>query len=205
MYTSLISASASLHSHLSAALGSFVESAANLQQLTQQSRWQAGDILWVDADNQNHALLMQLCRGQFGPVRVIVMSGVPDDGLAVSWLGAGAAAYIHAFSSPDLLRQVLAVVQSGGVWIGAGLMQQLCSRFGQLTSPAAVQALPSQITLREKEVIEQLRLGKSNKEIARELDITERTVKSHLTAIFTKLQVADRVQLLLKLSAGLSA
>ena len=202
MYTSLISASTSLHSHLSAALGTFVESAANLQSLTQQSRWQAGDILWIDADNQDHVLLLQLCRGQFGPVRVIVMTGSPNDSLAVSWLGAGAAAYIHAFSSPDLLRQVLAVVQSGGMWIGAGLMQQLCSRFGQLTTPAAVQALPAQITLREKEVIEQLRLGKSNKEIARELDITERTVKSHLTAIFAKLEVADRVQLLLKLSAG---
>lgn len=205
MYTSLVSASASLHSHLSAALGTFVESAANLQQLAGQLRWQAGDILWIDADNQDHVVLAQLCRGQFGPVRVIVMTGMPDDSMAVSWLGAGAAAYVHAYSSPDLLRQVLAVVQSGGVWVGAGLMQQLCSRFGQLTTPAAIDALPAQITLREKEVIEQLRLGKSNKEIARELDITERTVKSHLTAIFTKLQVADRVQLLLKLSVAAKA
>lgn len=196
----LISSSASLHSHLADALGRMMESAVNLAASVAASRWQHGDVLWLDADNQPHALIERLCRGEFGAARIIVMSGVPDDASAVRWLGAGAAGYVHAFSAPETLRQTLAVVESGGVWIGVGLMQQLCARFGQIGAHANEPHYPDCLTMREKEVVGQLRLGKSNKQIAKDLDITERTVKAHLSAIFGKLQVPDRVQLLLKLS-----
>lgn len=205
MYTLLVSSSPSLQAHLSGALSSFVETVVNIEPLLSGSRLQAGDIVWIDADNQDHAYIESMCRGQFGAARVIVLSGVPDDRSAVRWLGCGAAGFVHAFSSPATLRQTLTVVESGGVWIGVGLMQQLCSRFGQLSGSEQEQSYPDELTLREKEVVGQLQLGKNNKQIAKELNITERTVKAHLSAIFIKLQVTDRVQLLLKLATGLKA
>lgn len=200
MFSLLLTSSQSLRNHLTEALGCFVEVVASLDHLPGKYALQAGDILWVDADEQDRASLQALCRGELGRVKVIILSMKPADAEAVAWLGHGAVAYLHGYAQAETLRQALTVVQSGGIWVGSSLMQQLCERFGALSQPAADQAV--ELTQREKEVIAQLRLGASNKLIARELDISERTVKAHLTAIFGKFGVHDRVQLLLKLAAA---
>ncbi|MFN4238883.1 MAG: response regulator transcription factor [Vogesella sp.] len=198
MYTLLISSSFSLRDHLSHALGSFIEYHDSLWRFATESKINSGDLVWVDADNQDPELIGRLCRGDFGTARVIVLSSTPSDAAAVDWLGRGAAGYLHAFSLPETLRQTAAVVESGGLWVGVGLMQQLCARFGQLAKPE--HALLSQLTEREREVVQYLKTGMSNKSIAKQMDISERTVKAHLTAIFAKFDVSDRIQLLLKLA-----
>jgi DNA-binding NarL/FixJ family response regulator len=199
MYTLLVSSSTSLQEHLATALGSFIEVQPSLWDLPGTARFYPGDMIWVDADNQDPDLLLRLCKGDFGAARVIVLSSTPDDSAAVDWLGHGAAGYLHAFSIPETLRQAMAVVESGGLWVGAGLMQQLCARFGQIAK--SQHALMAQLTDREREVVHFLKMGMSNKSIAKQMDISERTVKAHLTAIFTKFDVSDRIQLLLKLAA----
>ena len=57
------------------------------------------------------------------------------------------------------------------------------------------------LTLREREIAELIGNGESNKQIARQLSITERTVKAHLTGIFRKLGIADRLGLALRVTA----
>lgn len=198
MYTLLISSSISLKDHLSEALGSFIECHDSLWDIPAKAKINSGDLVWVDADNQDPELIGRLCRGDFGTARVIVMSSTPSDAAAVGWLGRGAAGYLHAFSAPEVLRQTAAVVESGGLWVGVGLMQQLCARFGQLAKPQ--NELLNQLTEREREVVQYLKTGMSNKSIAKQMDISERTVKAHLTAIFAKFDVSDRIQLLLKLA-----
>lgn len=198
MYTLLISSSISLQEHLSEALGSFIEVHNSLWRFATESRLNAGDLVWVDVDNQDPELIARLCRGDFGLVRVIVMSSMPTDAAAVEWLGRGAAGYLHAFAAPDTLRQTMSVVAAGGLWVGVGLMQQLCARFGQLSKPE--HPLLANLTEREREVVQYLKTGMSNKSIAKQMDISERTVKAHLTAIFGKFDVTDRIQLLLKLA-----
>jgi len=199
MYTLLISSSISLKDHLSEALGSFIECHDSLWDIPAKAKINSGDLIWVDADNQDPELIGRLCRGDFGMARVIVLSSTPTDAAAVAWLGRGAAGYLHAFSAPEVLRQTAAVVESGGLWVGVGLMQQLCARFGQLAKPQ--NELLQQLTEREREVVQYLKTGMSNKSIAKQMDISERTVKAHLTAIFAKFDVSDRIQLLLKLAA----
>lgn len=199
MYTLLISSSISLKDHLSEALGSFIECHDSLWDIPANAKINSGDLIWVDADNQDPELIGRLCRGDFGMARVIVLSSTPTDAAAVAWLGRGAAGYLHAFSAPEVLRQTAAVVESGGLWVGVGLMQQLCARFGQLAKPQ--NELLQQLTEREREVVQYLKTGMSNKSIAKQMDISERTVKAHLTAIFAKFDVSDRIQLLLKLAA----
>lgn len=198
MPTLLITSSPSLQQHLQSALDRELEVYHSLSALAEQSQRCAQGVVWVDADNQDEELLQRLCRGDFGRARVIVLSSTPSDREAVQWLGAGAAGFLHAFSQPETLRQAGAVAAADGIWVGVGLMQQLCARFGQLAR--ADSPLLEQLTEREREVVVHLREGKSNKQIARDMDISERTVKAHLTAIFGKLGVPDRVQLLLKLS-----
>lgn len=143
------------------------------------------------------ALADQLCRHY----RVLALSSVPSDEEGMSWLQSGAAGYAHAFSTPDLLQQVVETVQAGGTWVGRSIMQQLCSRVGRLVAPSsATQFRERKLSEREIEVVEALSQGLSNKAIARQLDISERTVKAHLTSVFHKFGVEDRLQLLLKLS-----
>ncbi|GHD79298.1 LuxR C-terminal-related transcriptional regulator [Vogesella fluminis] len=198
MPTLLITSSPSLQQHLQAALDRELEVYDSLSALAEQPQRGVQGVVWVDVDNQDEALLARLCRGDFGRARVIVLSSTPSDRQAVQWLGAGAAGFLHAFSQPATLRQADAVVAADGIWIGIGLMQQLCARFGQVARTDS--PLLAQLTERERDVVGHLREGKSNKQIARDMDISERTVKAHLTAIFGKLGVPDRVQLLLKLS-----
>ena len=194
----LITSSPSLQQHLQSALDRELEVYDSLSALADMPLGSVQGVVWVDADNQDAALLLRLCRGDFGRARVIVLSSTPSDHQAVHWLGAGAAGFLHAFSQPETLQQAGAVAAADGIWVGVGLMQQLCARFGQLAHTDS--PLLAQLTEREREVVGHLREGKSNKQIARDMDISERTVKAHLTAIFGKLGVPDRVQLLLKLS-----
>jgi DNA-binding NarL/FixJ family response regulator len=90
------------------------------------------------------------------------------------------------------------VVLQGGLWIGESLMQRLLQGTARIPMPAPVGA-PSDwaalLTEREREVALAVAEGASNKEVARRLSITERTVKAHAGAIFEKLGVRDRLQL----------
>ncbi|UTH75981.1 response regulator transcription factor [Chromobacterium sp. IIBBL 290-4] len=157
-------------------------------------------MLWLDlaslTPEQRGADWAGLCRHY----RVLALTSMPDDAEGMRWLQLGAAGYAHAYDGEAVLRQVAATVEAGGTWLGRSLLLQLCQRFGSLVPDAAQADWRRQVSPREAEVITTLKKGYSNKEIARELDITERTVKAHLSAIFQKFNVEDRLQLLLKLT-----
>ncbi len=138
----------------------------------------------------------RLCR----QARVIALASLPDNEEGLRWLQAGAVGYAHAYLDAASLGQILATVEAGGSWIGQSLMQYFCSRFGSLVPVAEVAPWRDQVSGREAEVIEALCRGLSNKEIARELNITERTVKAHLASLFNKFSVHDRLQLIIRLT-----
>ncbi|MGC0153395.1 response regulator transcription factor [Chromobacterium vaccinii] len=156
--------------------------------------------LWLDLASLNaaerNADWPRLCQCY----RVVALSSAPNDAEGMRWLQLGAAGYAHAYAGADELRQIAASVDAGGTWLGRSLLLQLCRRFGALVPPDEHADWRERVSSREAEVIAILKQGRSNKEIARELDITERTVKAHLTAIFQKFGVEDRLQLLLKLT-----
>ncbi|WP_238582292.1 LuxR C-terminal-related transcriptional regulator [Cellvibrio sp. OA-2007] len=138
--------------------------------------------------------------------RVIAMTAIESPQEARRALEAGASGYVHYLAIPQVLEQVAQVVAAGGMWLGADLMRQLVLATARiLPAVETPQADLSQLTSREKAVAELVAAGNSNKEVARELDITERTVKAHLSAVFAKLQVRDRLQLVLVLSNNTGA
>jgi two-component system nitrate/nitrite response regulator NarL len=112
--------------------------------------------------------------------------------------------------SPELgeeqVRRILDIIEDGGVWISNAalpqLLQRLRSKTGAVTAtPASAVAVSSvnlsELTQREREIAHMVASGDSNKVIARKLNITDRTVKAHLTTVFQKLNVRDRLQLAL--------
>lgn len=132
--------------------------------------------------------------------KVIAMTRAEDATQAKQAIAAGANGYVHYLAVPSLLQQVEQVVELGGVWVGAELMRQLMlANTSAQQQPLAPSLKLDILTPREQAVAEAVVTGHNNKEVARMLDITERTVKAHLSAIFEKLGVRDRLQLVLEL------
>lgn len=134
-------------------------------------------------------------------VRVVAASSSPQDAEAMTALDAGCAAYCHAYSDAPTLRQVREVVDAGHVWIGKALMQRLLRNVSQVapaTRSASGPAWSESLTQREVEVAILAANGASNLAIAQQCQISERTVKAHLSAIFGKLTITDRLQLALR-------
>jgi DNA-binding NarL/FixJ family response regulator len=135
---------------------------------------------------------------------VVVLADQPSEDGALEALGAGASGYCNGHAATDVLLQVAGVVGNGGLWIGQSLMQRFLTATARL-----LQAVPEtqagtlwreRLTEREQEVARLLATGASNKEIARQLDITERTAKAHISAMLEKLGARDRLQLSLILN-----
>jgi two-component system nitrate/nitrite response regulator NarL len=137
---------------------------------------------------------------------VVLLSLQPDDGEALAAFELGARAYAHALATPAMLREVDAVVAHGGLWVGPALMARLLRALSARPSLVApkIDVLDG-LSARERSVAEAVAEGLSNKEIALRLALTERTVKAHLAAVFDKLGVRDRLQLVVRIGASLRA
>ncbi len=140
----------------------------------------------------------------FQNVKIVVLANSPNQAEALHALSLGAVGYCHAYSAPELLKEVKTVISHGGIWLGQELLQRLIQVSTKLVTnkPEYVESLLLQLTKREKDVAIEAAKGLSNKEIARILDITERTVKAHLSSTFERLAVKDRLQLALILNSN---
>jgi two-component system, NarL family, nitrate/nitrite response regulator NarL len=127
----------------------------------------------------------------------LAFSTVPTDNEGLQLLKTGARAYCNRYIAPRLLTTISTLVASGEVWLGASIMEQLIKR---IESPASGQSPNNplnNLTEREREIALLVAEGDNNKNIAGKLDISERTVKAHLTSIFHKTESKDRLQLAL--------
>jgi DNA-binding NarL/FixJ family response regulator len=135
--------------------------------------------------------------------RTIVLSTMPSGAEGSAMLKAGARGYCHRVVEPALLRKAVEVVQQGEIWAGRALtsqlLEELAARIQQSERNASVRAAErlQRLTPREREIALLVGGGASNKEIGTKLGVTERTVKAHLTAVFRKLRVSDRLRLAL--------
>jgi DNA-binding NarL/FixJ family response regulator len=138
---------------------------------------------------------------QIRKLRIIAASSNPTDNEAITALDAGCVGYCHAYSDSATLIQVAQVTKAGHIWIGTNLMQQLIQSANRVAKPPAVIAnngWQKTLTAREREIAKFAANGDSNLQIAKSCDISERTVKAHMSAVFDKLDITDRLQLALK-------
>ena len=161
------------------------------------------DVLWLrlDATLPASAQISAL-EAVAGAATLIVLSDTPDDDEAMAVFSLSARGYANSHAAAQTLKQIAKVVDQGGLWIGESLMQRLLAGMHGLSAPARpAQAAEHKLTGRELEVAKAIATGASNKEVARQLSITERTVKAHVSGLFAKLAVSDRLQLALKMRA----
>jgi len=135
--------------------------------------------------------------------RIIVLSDSPDEREGIAILKAGARGYCPRDIDGPLLEKATDVVLKGEIWVGRKLIPHLLEELTALTeqrrreAPTRADERLARVTPRERQIVDLLSAGASNKEIARRLNVTERTVKAHLTAIFRKLGLSGRLQLAL--------
>lgn len=139
-----------------------------------------------------------------GGFPVVVLSDEPDETLVMQALAAGAAGCCNSRAAPEVLRQVALVVSNGGLWVGQSLLQRLVGSasksLGQRQNEAKNERWGDKLSERERQVARLVASGSSNREVADQLHISERTVKAHMSAIFEKLGLRDRLQLSLKIN-----
>jgi len=160
-------------------------------------------LVWIDLSLKdipawNHADWQRVLKNP--KLKVIATSSNPQDDEAIEALDTGCAGYCHAYADHQTLLQVKQVVQVGQVWIGATLMQRLIRNAGHVAhmAPTADTNWRADLTDREHEVAVLAANGASNQRIAIDCKITERTVKAHLSSVFSKLNITDRLQLALR-------
>ena len=117
---------------------------------------------------------------------IVVVSAVGDPKIMQDVIMSGASAFIPKSAPSQVLINALRVILAGGTYMPTGIVAALRNADGD---PGH-----SELTLRQRRVLELLSTGLSNKRIARALDISEITVKAHVSAIFRKLGVTNRMQ-----------
>jgi DNA-binding NarL/FixJ family response regulator len=125
---------------------------------------------------------------------IIILTMYPQDEYVVEALKAGAKAYILKDTRSKELLQVIKAVHKGQAVIDPQMTTRLLDELRQISSEQEQPPVPQTLTERERRILTLLAGGASNKDIAVDLDLSERTVKNYLSIIFQKLQVNNRTE-----------
>jgi DNA-binding NarL/FixJ family response regulator len=143
-----------------------------------------GDGIWVTAQLRAAAL----------PTRVLILTMSDDDESVFAALRAGASGYTVKGAGPDEVVAAVRAVARGEAVFGTGVATRMLQHFSRT---AAAAPFP-QLTEREHEVLGLLARGFDNPAIARRLSVSGKTVRNHVSAVITKLQVPDRTAAVLR-------
>ncbi len=161
-------------------------------------------LVWCSLETGSHIEEVVALVNQHSSMPKVVMRDEPSDDEVLTAIATGALAYCNSRAAPEVLQQIALVLENGGLWVGQSLLRQLVGGANRILSSRQntekCDDWRKNLSERETEVALEIVTGASNKEIADHLGISERTVKAHLTAIFEKLHVRDRLQLSLRIN-----
>ena len=127
-------------------------------------------------------------------VKVIALTSFTEDEQVFPAIQAGASSYLLKDVSPDELVEAIRAAYHGEARLHPDIMRKLMDQVA--TQTTRIQEIPAEnLTERELDVVRLVAQGRSNHEIAQELVISEKTVKTHISNILGKLHLADRTQL----------
>ncbi|WP_431681119.1 response regulator [Kitasatospora sp. KL5] len=133
---------------------------------------------------------LKMLRDQGNRAKVLIVTSFTEHRTVVPALRAGAAGYVYKDVDPEALAGAIRSVHAGHVLLQPELAEALLSDEG----PRPAQGRGGTLTDREREVLGHIADGRSNREIARSLHLSEKTVKTHVSNILMKLDLADRTQ-----------
>ena len=177
-----------------------VGQAASADEALIKARQLKPDIILMDIKLQgiNGIEATRMIKAEIPQTEVIILSMYDEEEYVRESVKAGATGYVLKDISQEELIRNIKVVHSGGSYIQPSLarkvLQDLASMGKSRSSSQSRESTIRELSDREIEVLQHVADGKSNKEVAAALTISEKTVKAHLRSIFRKLEVGDRAQ-----------
>lgn len=167
--------------------------AADGHEAIQQVEVLKPDVVLMDVRMPNMdgvAATRDICQ-RFPETKVLVLTTFDDDEYVAQAVRYGASGYLLKDTPPEELVQAIHAVHKGYTHLGPGLANKLVQQ-----APQQVTLPPgwTELTPREHDILRLIAQGANNQEIAEALYISEKTVKNHLTSIFSRLNVRDRTQ-----------
>lgn len=186
-----------------------VGAAATGEQATLLARDLLPDVVLMDLAMPGHGGIeatRQIVR-ENPHIGVLVVTMFEDDESVFAAVQAGGRGYVLKDADPEGLLRAIRAVAGGEVLLGAGVALRVLQQFAgvgprngasELSERSVARGGLDELTPRETEVLHLIAQGRRNREIAEELVISEKTVHHHVSNIFTKLQVEDRVQAIVR-------
>jgi DNA-binding NarL/FixJ family response regulator len=142
---------------------------------------------------RDFATLVRDLRRDYAETEIVVLSGFASEDIAVRAAEGGARGYVLKSTRLSGVADAIRAVASGGIWIDPELPRRVFDLFQRAAGSGTQATGLADLTRREREVLASVAEGISNQEIAQKLCISEQTVKTHLTRIFAKLAVRNRL------------
>jgi DNA-binding NarL/FixJ family response regulator len=129
-------------------------------------------------------------------IRILVVTMFQDDDLVFAAMRAGARGYVLKDTRDEDIARAILAVGSGEAIFSPAIAERMIKFFS--TRPALPVELFPELTESERKVLALMAQGESNEQIARQLSFSNKTVRNYVSNIFSKLQVADRAQAIIK-------
>ncbi|MEI7847733.1 MAG: response regulator transcription factor [Chloroflexota bacterium] len=161
------------------------------------------DIILMDINmpGLNGIQVTQQIQSKYPNTGIIMLTMLEDDASVFAAMRAGARGYLLKGADPSEMLAVIRAVAEGQALFGPAIAARLMNYFRDLSalpsSPHMETPFP-ELSERELEVLKLISQGQNNQEIAQKLVLSPKTVRNHITSIFSKLQVADRAQAIVR-------
>jgi len=158
-------------------------------------------IVFVLRDTAFSLALLARLRTRHPGLRVMVMSAAAEEEKIIDAISAGARGWLDETANPDEVMRAAEVVLNGTIWAPRRVLSTVVERAVEGSTLRQRKQNP-QFTEREEEVLRQLVLARSNREIAQALSIREQTVKSYVARLMRKVGVGNRIALSVHAASG---
>lgn len=152
-------------------------------------------VLHMDSFKINKIVLLNQLLSINSNLNILALSDIPDFVEAKLLVAKGAKGYANSRISIEALKYAVVSIELGNIWLPPTFVLELIKKVKQ--APSENHDVVDRLSKKEFEVASLVAEGHSNLSIAAAMDISERTVKAHLTAIFDKLNIKDRLSLAL--------
>jgi Response regulator containing a CheY-like receiver domain and an HTH DNA-binding domain len=152
------------------------------------------NVLFIDTPipRLNVTEILEAIRGSNAPTKLLLLLHDQDEEVAIDYISLGVRGYLRDVSNMEQFVRAIRAVSQQEIWAERRVLTKVVARLSSKIKPCP----KNRLTEREKEIINLVIDGMSNKQIARRLFITERTVKTHLGHIFAKVGINNRTGLI---------